>query len=234
MKARILSQYYADAGLFVTKEQSRYSLDSLRIEPHPEQGAIIVATDGHTMCVFHDKGGECDKDGVTLIFNSSLSEICGPERTLEINDDHSASILQRGYEIVRFSDIQSNGKFPKWRDVLPKWKADVERNDYNPEYLERCGKASRQRYPHLAIWSGTDGAQVTHGNDRAAVVVPYERDDCFFLVMPMRKGNNVKYPELIEALRLKDETDVVPDPQAEAAVSESVPSEPNEMATRSL
>jgi hypothetical protein len=218
MKARILSQYYAEAGLFVTKEQSRYSLYSLRIEPHPEKGVVVVATDGHTMGVFYDRGGECDADGVTLIFNSLLSEMCNSEKTLEVNDDGSASVLTKGYEIARFSDIQTNGKFPTWRDVLPN-KNDVERNDYNPEYLERCAKAGRASYPHLAIWSGTDGKQVTNINERAAVVTVYERDDCFFLVMPMRQTNGVKYPELIEALRRKDHTDIEATPQAEQEVS---------------
>lgn len=208
MKARILAQYYAEAGLFVTKEQSRYSLDALRIEPHPEKGVVIVATDGHTLCVFHDQGGVCEGEGVTLLFNGSLSETCGVERTLEVNDDGSVSVLLHGREIVRFSDIETAGKFPAWRACLPKWKSEVERNDYNPEYLERCAKASGATYPHLAIWSGSDGTQVTHGEDRAAVVRAHERDDCFFLVMPMRQTNGVKYPELIEALRLKDDSDI--------------------------
>lgn len=217
MKARFLAQYYAEAGHFVTKEQSRYSLDTLRLEPHPEKGVLIVATDGHTMCVFHDVGGECPEDGITLLFKSSLSEMCIDDRSLEVNDDGSVSLLGRGSEMVTFHGIVTDGKFPNWRLPLPKWDAATERNDYNPEYLERCGKASGAAYPHLAIWSGSDGTQVTHAKDRAAVVVPYERDDCFFLVMPMRQGNNVKYPALIEALRLKDETDIPTEPQAVSA-----------------
>jgi hypothetical protein len=209
MKARILAQYYADAGAFVTKEESRYSLDSLRLEPHPEKGVVIVATDGHTMGVFHDRGGECPAEGITLRFDSCLAEMCGAERTLEINDDGSASVLNRGREDVRFSRIESDGSFPAWRPALPKWTPEIERNDYNPEYLERCAKLAGHPYPHLAIWSGTDGTQVTHGKDRAAVVRPYERDDCFFLVMPMRRNDDAHWPKLIDALRLKDETDIV-------------------------
>jgi len=210
MKAKILAQYYADAGQFVTKEESRYALDSLRIEPHPDKGVIVVATDGHTLGVFHDRGGECPAEGITLRFDRYLAEMCRKERTLEINDDGSASLLNRGVEIVRWNAIETTGAFPTWRAVLPKWNADIERNDYNPEYIQRCASLAGGPYPHLAIWSGTDGTQVTHGKDRAAVVRPYERDDCFFLVMPMRRNDGARWPELIDALRLKDETDIEP------------------------
>ena len=210
MKAKILAQYYADAGHFVTKAQSRYSLDTLRIEPHPDKGVIIVATDGHTMGVFHDRGGECPVEGITLLFNSSLGEMCAVERTLEINDDGSASVLNRGREEVRFSSIESDGKFPTWRAVLPKWTKDVRRTDYNPEYVARCAEVSRAPYPHLAVWSGTE-APAKHAEEGPAVIRPYERDDCFFLVMPMRRNDDLHWPEIIEALRLKDHTDIESD-----------------------
>ena len=221
MKARILAQYYADAGNFITKEESRYSLDSMRIERHPDKGVVIVATDGHTMGVFHDQGGECPADGINLRFDRYLAEMCGKQRTLEDNDDGSASVSNRGREEVRFSGIESSGNFPQWRNVLPKWGPEIERNDYNPEYLERCAKLSGHPYPHLAIWSGSDGQQVTHGKDRAAVVRVYERDDCFFLVMPMRQNGDAHYPELIEALRPKDHTDIESSAKAEEPASEA-------------
>lgn len=208
MKARILAQYYADAGSFVTKEQSRYSLDTLRIEQHPEKGVIVVATDGHTMGVFHDQGGECPADGITLRYLSSLADMCGPERMLEVNDDGSASVLNRSNEEVRFSGIESDGKFPTWRAILPKWTREVKRTDYNPEYIARCAELCRAPYPHLAIWSGTDIPQTKHAEAGPSVVMPYERDDCFFLVIPMRSNGDLHWPELLDALRAKDAPDM--------------------------
>jgi|GEM_PF-6022871 len=208
MKARIHSNYYREAGLFVTTEESRYALHSLRIEPHPEKGVLVIATDGHSMAVFHDTGGECEREGVTLVFNKSLSDMCTGERILEVPDDESARLLDRGREVVRFSGIVEPGEFPDWRKVLPKWSPDVERNDYNPEYLERCAQASGAPYAHLAIWSGSSDTESNNPKPRAAVVIEYERDDCFFLVMPMRQSSDAKYPELIEKLRRKDETDI--------------------------
>lgn len=205
MKAKILAQYYADAGSFVTTEQSRYSLDTVRIEPHPQKGVVVVGTDGHTMGVFHDYGGECPADGITLRYNGLLAEMCGRERMLEINDDGSASVLNRNKEEVRFSGIESDGRFPTWRAVLPRWTSEVKRTDYNPEYIDRAAKLCRAPYPHLAIWSGTE---IKHAEEGPTVIRPYERDDCFFLVMPMRRNNDVGWPELIDAFRLKNEPDV--------------------------
>lgn len=207
MKAKILAQYYKDAGQFVTKERSRYSLDTLRVERHPEKGVVIVATDGHTMGVFHDHGGECPAEGITLGYNSSLAEMCGPKGILEINDDGSASVLNRGKEEVRFSGVESDGKFPPaWRAPLPKWTTEVKRTDFNPEYIERCAKlCGDAHYPHLAIWSGTE---IRHADEGPTVIRPYGRDDCFFLVMPMQRNKDLHWPELLEALRPKDHADV--------------------------
>ena len=206
MKAKILAEYYKDAGNFVTKEKSRYSLDTIRVEPHPEKGVVIVATDGHTMGVFHDIGGECPVDGITLLFNSSLADMCGPERTLEINDDGSASLINGSKEEVKFNGIESDGKFPNWRLPLPRWTSEVNRTDFNPEYIERCAKLSGAAYPYLAIWTGVHVGSIKHADDGPTVIRPYERNDCFFLVMPMRRNVDLHWPELLDALRPPDET----------------------------
>lgn len=203
MKAKILAMYYAEAGRFVTKEESRYSLDALRIEPHPERGVVVVATDGHTLGVFHDLGGECPSDGITLRYARPLADMCGPERMLEINDDGSASVLNRNKEEVRFTSIVSDGKFPSWRLPLPKWTTEVKRTDYDPEYLERCARLAGEPNPRLAIWSGTNIPELKE-QDGPSVIRPYERDDCFFLVMPMRRNKDVCWPELLDVLRPKD------------------------------
>ena len=223
MKAKIFSQYYADSGQFITKEESRYSLDSMRVEPHPQMGVIIVATDGHTMGVFHDRGGECPVDGITLRYDASLAGMCGQghERTLEINDDGSASLLKRGVEVVRFNAIETDGKFPAWRLPLPRWNKDVKRTDYNPEYIARCAEVSRAKYPHLAVWSGTDVPHTKHAEEGPTVIVPYERDDCFFLVMPMRKTDDMHWPELLDALRPKDHADL-PETKTEQTSAEAL------------
>lgn len=204
MKARIIAQYYADAGSFVTREQNRYSLDTVRLERHPERGIVIVATDGHTMGVFHDLSGECPEDGITLRFDESLAGLCVPEVVMEINDDGAACLLRGTKEFARFADVESDGKFPSWRAILPKWTREAKRTDYNPEYIERCAKIIRGHYPHLAIWSGALLPLVTHADEGPSVVRSYERDDCFFLIMPMRQSDDTRWPDLIDALRPPD------------------------------
>ena len=207
MKAKILARYYAEAGTFVTKEESRYALDTLRIDPHPEKGVVIVATDGHSMGVFHDLGGECPTEGITLGYKSSLADLCGPERVLEINDDGSASVIRGSAVEATVYGIESDGKFPTWRAVLPRWTAQVKRTDYNPEYIARCAALCGDRYPHLVIWSGAEIPKLQE-QDGPSVIRPYERDDCFFLVMPMRRNEDVLWPELINLFRTQDDGDL--------------------------
>src|SRR5690554_4169346 len=55
--AKVNPRYFAAAQLFAAVSDIRFYLNGVRLEPHPEGGAIIVATDGHTMAVLYDPEG---------------------------------------------------------------------------------------------------------------------------------------------------------------------------------
>lgn len=42
---------------FVSTEETRYYLKGVYIHPHPVQGAVLVATNGHIMAILHDPAG---------------------------------------------------------------------------------------------------------------------------------------------------------------------------------
>ena len=55
---KISTSFYTVASLVAAKEDVRSYLKGVRIEPAPQGGALIVATDGHRILVAHDSMAE--------------------------------------------------------------------------------------------------------------------------------------------------------------------------------
>jgi len=59
-RAVIKAEYARLIQPFISQEDFRYYLNGFAIEPHPNKGVVIVATDGHKLGAFHDESGACD------------------------------------------------------------------------------------------------------------------------------------------------------------------------------
>lgn len=55
--ARINPVYFAAMHCFAATSDPRHYLNGISIEPHPESGVVIMATDGHHMGAIHDPDG---------------------------------------------------------------------------------------------------------------------------------------------------------------------------------
>lgn len=55
--ARVNPLYLAAASLFAAKHDFRYYLQGVMIQPHPDGGAVIYATNGHIAGAFYDPEG---------------------------------------------------------------------------------------------------------------------------------------------------------------------------------
>jgi hypothetical protein len=205
----INGQYYVEAGEFVTKEESRYSLDALRIEPHPDGGAVIVATDGHTLCVFYDEFATCS-EAITIKFQEELVpflktahewqqsrlrcvRITDTTEILDAQHDHDT-----GYKLSKLVATFPGGQiespvFPNWRPVLPT-SAPERRIDFNSEYLRRC--ALNHPYANITMWH-TD-------EEKQAIVRAPNRADFVAIIMPIKMDADdltyAAYPEYMNKL----------------------------------
>ena len=47
-----------------SSEETRYYLGGVYVQPHPERGALLVATDGHRLIAIHDETGICEKPAI--------------------------------------------------------------------------------------------------------------------------------------------------------------------------
>ena len=57
-RAIISARYLPLLGEFRAKADARYYLEGIYIEPHEADGAYLVATDGHRLCVIHDESAQ--------------------------------------------------------------------------------------------------------------------------------------------------------------------------------
>ena len=204
MTAIINAKYYMEAGAFTSKEESRYTLRAIRVEPHPEGGAVIVATDGHTLGLFYDADAICDEPA-QIEFRKEIARFCEPStqkdkttfiRLMQIEDD--LTIVEmfsgQGYDeeplsrVVRFFDVHAQGSFPDWRMVLPTEPSESHL-DFNHEYLARG--ASGQKAAGISVWAE---------NPEAQAVVRSSREDFIAIVMPMKGFTESPYPPYVRAL----------------------------------
>ena len=74
--ARVNPRYFAGIELFAAKKGFRYDLQGVHIEPHPEKGAVIVATDGHRLAAIHDPDGMCKEPIIVGEIPKGLLSAC--------------------------------------------------------------------------------------------------------------------------------------------------------------
>lgn len=122
------------AHAFCGRDDTRYCLQGVRIEPSPEGGVVIVATDGHALIALHDEDGRTPRP-VTLRLRKPVLRSWGAEHgspaRLRMNlaaarTDAPAEIMV-GYgntldevrAIAPAPEIDSMYFYPDWRKVVP-------------------------------------------------------------------------------------------------------------------
>lgn len=181
---------------FVSKEPAREPISGVRIEPHPERGVLLVATDGHRIIVLHDVHGYCRKP-MTLDAKQGLKaaraddkQIKGQESRWRITDGRPAGGLKRW----RLPDDQ---KYPEWMKViraLP--KRGGEPTTFNARYIASFVAAARAldaENPEIQIVPGANC------NDGMIVLFP-QAPHAFGILMPMYSHADGSLPTFVQQL----------------------------------
>ena len=136
---RVDAKKFAAAALFRSKEETRYYLNGVYIEPHPDGGVIMVATNGHQMAVIRDENGEANAPFIckasqrfyTACAKSPADVLKRPGQIHFVG--HVANLVCEGFdgdpsvigdchiEVEYAPDI--DGIYPDWRRVLPPFDA---------------------------------------------------------------------------------------------------------------
>lgn len=200
LKARLV----AAVAVFKANQDIRYYLNGVYVEPAPEGGAIIAATNGHAMCVWRDTTATGVDRPIILATDAKLLQACqGSDlKRLVVRDGRLAVVLNKegpgvdlqeevyiqpiGYrKTVGCAPWEIEGKFPDWVQVIPNAPAHGVKGLFNAEYLAMVGRAMKIGN---TLASKFFAPQLNQDNQDSAILVSWNADKDFLaVIMPMRE-----------------------------------------------
>lgn len=204
-------------------EETRYYLNGVYVHPHPNEGVVLVATDGHRLIVIHDKAGKCDKPGIVAIdkkvLGNKLFQSDGDDARVTVDDEGIASVgVFRGQKTSLI-----DGTFPDYaavvRPVLASAKAlKYAPASFNQSYVSAFGKVAsmfghdKSASMRLVSFSESDPALIRFGSI----------DHAFGILMPMRAGISNEIPLFMKPILEPVAPAAAPPPAAPAKAPKKI------------
>ncbi|MBD8725740.1 hypothetical protein IFT43_20460 [Oxalobacteraceae sp. CFBP 13708] len=109
---------------FMAKDDIRYYLNGINVRPHKGGGAIIVATNGHTLGAIRDPRATCEHE-VILRFDTRMQQACAAglsdDREIVMIGERLAVVDNAGREVyIQAGEPEIEGNFPRYERVIPK------------------------------------------------------------------------------------------------------------------
>lgn len=201
----------------VSTEETRYYLNGVHIEPHPEKGAILVSTDGHRMIVAHDPEGECSEGAIVKLPRFALAQCKTPtmftaKRILEIDPglQGSATIKEispgkkkedepKIESIITVHRVIVDGTYPDWRRVIPNEPTGAHEaapTSFNPRYMKTWGEIGIEL---KKAGLGTEEMQIALSTGGNPVIIRWSGSaNIFGVQMPMRSSVSGYLPAFVQ------------------------------------
>jgi len=124
---------------FMAKGDVRYYLNGIRVEPHSD-GAIMVATDGHTLCSYLDPDGKCSEavilDAPKQLIAAAMSKASSKRLIIE-GGQLKIKHLQEGDVFIYPGNFLIEGNYPDWRKAIPDELVPGLIGSFNMKYIDR-------------------------------------------------------------------------------------------------
>lgn len=197
---RVNADLFRLAYMAVSTEETRYYLNGVNIEPHPEKGALLVSTDGRRMVVAHDPEGICREPAIVKLPRFALALCRTPKmfddkRLLEV-DGNCATIIEqkpgaspldppKREALATAHHVVIDGKFVDWRRVVPREEQkSAASTAFNPRYLKEWGALGHE----VEKLTGKSGVQIGLSDGNCPTIIRFGADNIFGVLMPMRFG----------------------------------------------
>ena len=218
--ARVNPQLFAAAAGFQANGDVRYYLGGVAIQPHPDQGVWMVATNGHVLIVLHDQQGHADENMIVRIKDRGMLTAMTKAKAGQLFVGKQGSALtelslgqdEQHKEPCFFENpparfCQSeiiDGKFPAWQKVIPSNESvgGHQMPFIAAKYFELVGKTSRLLAGKHAIVGSYAQAD---GNSTAVFRINSQHtSEILIYVMPMKyEPDDTIVPKLIERARIE-------------------------------
>jgi DNA polymerase III sliding clamp (beta) subunit (PCNA family) len=188
---------------FCAEQDVRYYLNGVSVEPH-EDGAILVATDGHMLAAIQSPDSFVETAAILAVDRRFKQEIRkaglkrGAQAFVELASPESYPEIrimggsrQGGGGVAYVSPKRPaliDGKYPEWRKIIPK-DEDLEdglTGSFNANYLDKVMQAASLASRGMRY----NGVRIQHNKNAAAtaplVIRAGEGHSLLMLIMPMR------------------------------------------------
>lgn len=170
---KLTASFYIAASIVAAKDDVRSYLRGVRIEPAPQGGALIVATDGHRILVAHDAMAQ---DVETCI----LPLVKVPTKCDAINILLSDQV-QFNFGATTITAPKVEGDYPNWRRVLP---TENKSQGYAANILNAAYIGDTLKISKALGASKSRAIRVTH--EGAMTSVFFEGQPCHYHIMGIR------------------------------------------------
>jgi hypothetical protein len=210
---KVSANYFKAASLCVSKEETRYYLNGVFVEPCAAGGVTLTATDGHRLISIYDQSGTCTESAIVGLPKGALLKAL-PGGEVIVSDDG----IFRHDTFISMKSVVIDGSYPDWRRACvgafgsrPTFPA------INSYYLSDFGKIA-------GIISGNLDSRMIRliggetDADAAWVAFP-NSPNVFGIIMPMRgDAPPKKYPWFIAGVaQPKKSKKADPQPEEKAA-----------------
>ena len=180
------------------KGGARYYLDGILVEPHPQKGVYLVATNGHFMSVAYDDTGSATGP---MIINPTAAAVKISSKTqgsrsekvaskVVITGDRLTMMNLKDQELyVQPGKCLIEAKYPDWRNILKDIDKLVPGGDafVRTDYIGKIGSEIVEQWGHHR-----DGVRIMRreGDDprHAAQFIHFGSIPMVGVIMPMREG----------------------------------------------
>lgn len=171
-------------------EETRYYLNGVYVHPHPEVGAMLVATDGHRMLCCHDVTGKCEKPAIIKVDLKALAAVkidkSAPQEIPRLTVDAEGHAIVGTYRSLKSSII--DGTLPAYQQVLLPILKNVVGKPVAPTFFKSEYLAAFSKISKIVDPSGRSGSMqlITYGEHNPAVVRFGGIVHVFGILMPVR------------------------------------------------
>jgi len=202
--ANVDANMFRAAYVCASREETRYYLNGVYIEPHKNGGALLIAADGHRMIVIHDESAFCSEPCIVGLSKAGL-DACRPVKDVKpdvkvprlvVSEDGSAYVEGQWRSPGK---VTIDGTFPDWRRVVPfeaKWSGAVA--SFNPKLIAGFGEIKsilRQEKNPGAI------TILTSGEGDPALIDLGDFRTAFGILMPMRSSPLIGLPPWMKPIQ---------------------------------
>jgi hypothetical protein len=164
---RFNANLFRIAAFCQSKEETRYYLCGVLVEPHPIKGVNLVATDGHCLIAIHDENGFADETAI-ISLGTGLKECRNKKRdfrTVTIGTREKDAEIHRAFDesldaptepVARVYGVRIDGTFPDYRRVVPGKFTDRSSPFLAGLNVARFGEIGADLANHAHGWTARD------------------------------------------------------------------------------